>query len=434
MRKQLCPLIAFLLVTTSGALPARGASTPGEEPRSLDDCYAAALKRSDTVAMQADLIDEFEEQYKQSISAVAPAINGTGSYQLQETPSNSTASSLFPSTQGTLKVTADQPLFRGFREFAGIRQRVALRDSQVATWRQAAAQLYSDTSAAYYNVLSLERQLADLYLQRDADVKYVNELIARMKIGRSRETDVLTERVQVATLDAQIETQLGLISTAREVLVFLTAYPKDIPLKGEGDLSSKTMTLESYINRVDDRPDVLAATRALDAAKEGVPLAWGQHLPSLDLVGDYYLARPGLLSDVHWDVALTGSIPIFAGLSILSQTRQAEAAVRQADHSADNIKRTAEQQIRTYYSSVQSDLLQVDKYAKATDLAIKTYQQEIHDYRLGLVTILDVLQAESSAWNTRRTLDAARFQARLDLVNLEVSAAERPAGLSNPLF
>src|SRR5260221_9419928 len=83
-----------------------------EEPLSLKDCFKAALKRSEVLATQQELVVQAEENYHRAWGTILPAINGSYSYFHQDAESSA--------EQKTLKIMADQPLFRGFRDFAAV--------------------------------------------------------------------------------------------------------------------------------------------------------------------------------------------------------------------------------------------------------------------------------------------------------------------------
>jgi outer membrane protein len=86
----------------------------------------------------------------------------------------------------------------------------------------------------------------------------------------------------------------------------------------------------------------------------------------------------------------------------------------------------AEQEVRASYRSVEYDRSQIDALTAATEAALKNYEAQVRDYRLGLVTNLDVLQALTALQQNRRALDRVRFASKLDYVRLEAAAARRP--------
>src|SRR5947207_9367776 len=96
----------------------------------LDEYFAAALQRSEIVANQIELIRQAEERYNQARSGVLPTVNAVASRFWQDPVAAGTSStSPVANRQSLAALTLSQPVFRGFREFAGLRQTQALVDA-----------------------------------------------------------------------------------------------------------------------------------------------------------------------------------------------------------------------------------------------------------------------------------------------------------------
>jgi outer membrane protein len=394
----------------------------------LDAYFTAALQRSEVVATQSELIRQAEERNKQASAALLPTLNGVASYTWQEEPPpgapGTTPSNL--SRQPLAKLTANQPLFRGFREFAALRQTRALTDAQGADYRNARLLLFKDVVLNYYTVLSLEQDLRNLGEEIRQNEEREKDIQARIRIGRSRVSEVLNVQATISTLRAQIEQQQGQLSVARESLAFLSGLDAATPLKDSEPESPAPEPLDHYLAGVPERPDVQASEKRLAAAQENVTIAKGAHLPSLDLNGNYYFERPGYLDDINWDVQVALTIPIYSGGSLQSKVREAGSQQTQAELALSQVRRLAEQEVRSLYDNLLADRAQVAAFEKSTEAARKSYEAQSREYRLGLVTNLDVLQALTTYQQNQRALDRARFTAKLDFLRLLASSSRRP--------
>ncbi len=326
-----------------------------------------------------------------------------------------------------MRLTATQPLFRGFREFAGLRQTKALINAQTEDYRHAQIQLFRDVSQNFYDVLAIEQDLKNLEEQINQNLERETELKDRVRIGRSRLGETLTGQTTVSTLRAQVEQLRGQLQAAREALAFLSGLESNTPLRDTETLPTRLDPLDEYLTQVPLRPDVKASQQRITAAQENITVAKGAHLPTLDLNANRYLERTGSESDVDWDVQLALTIPLYAGGSTQSRVREAASQRNQAEFSASQTQRLADQEIRSSYQSVLSDQARLDALEKATDAARKNYQAQLRDYRLSLVTNLDVLQALSTYQENQRTLDRARYTAKFNYLTLQTAAMRRPA-------
>jgi len=415
--------VGLLLGLLSGVGSAQAA-----ESLALDQYYDAALKRSEVVATQSELIHQTEEHYNQANSALYPTVNGVASYTRQDPiPAGDLSTSSSPNRQSLAKVMATQPLFRGFREFASLRQSKALLGAQNDDYRNACVLLFKDVVQNFYTVLSLEQDLKNLDEEINQALDREKELNTRVRIGRSRVSEVLTVQTTISTLRAQVEQLQGQLRTAREVFAFLSGLEATTPLRDTEALPASVEPLDEYLARLALRPDVKASRQRLTAAQESVSVARGAHLPSVDLNANRYLERTGSLKDVTWDVQIALTLPIYSGGLLQSKVSEAVSQRTQSELSASQVSRQAEQEIRSAYQSVVFDASQLAALEKATEAARKNYEAQRHDYRLGLVTNLDVLQALTTFQENQRALDRARYTAKIDFFRLQAAAVRRPA-------
>ncbi len=396
-----------------------------DEALTLDGYFAAALTRSEVIATQSELIRQAEERYQQANATLYPTLSGVAAYTWQDSGARDQAAS--PTRQPLARITATQPLFRGFREFATKRQTQALVDAQSDDFHYASAQLFKDVAQNFYDVLTLEQDLRNLGEQIKQYQQRTKELQDRIRIGRSRSSETLTVQSVISTLCAQVEQRKAELGAVREAFAFLSGLPATTPLRESEALPATELgTLDEQLARVSLRPDVKAAQQRQIAAQENVAVARGAHLPSLDLNANHYLVRRGSLENVDWDVQLLLTVPLYEGGGLQSRIREAQSQHTQTELGTSQVRRQAEQEIRTLYQNIQFDRAQLEALEKATDAAQKNYSAQQRDYRLGLVTNLEVLQAQTTFQENERALDRARFSAKLNLLRLQVATVRRP--------
>ena len=107
--------------------------------------------------------------------------------------------------------------------------------------------------------------------------------------------------------------------------------------------------------------------------------------------------------------------------------REAQSQKDQAELATTRARRLADQEIRSFYQTVVLDRSRLDALEKATDAAKSNYETQRRDYRLGLVTNLDVLQALSTYLENQQALDRVRYNVKLNYMRLQAAAVRRPA-------
>ncbi len=415
----LLPLLYFVSIS----LPAISA-----EGLTLENYFAAALQRSETTAIQQEQVYQAEEHYNQANSALLPTVNAIGTYtRLDPLPPSSPQTPGNLSDQRVSRIAATQPLFRGMREYAALRQSRDLLTAQQQDYRRARVVLFTDVVQNFYAILALESDLTNYTEEIRLNQERETDIRARVRIGRSRASELLNVQSTISTLRAQIEQLRGQLQVAREAFAFQSGLDAKTPLNDTTVLPEQLEPLESFLAGIAQRPDIHAAQQRLAASSEGISIARGAHLPTLDLNANYYLQRPGYLNDSKWDVQLALTIPLYTGGSIQSKVREAGSQRNQAELTQSQLLRHADQEIRAYYQSSTADLVQLQALQNATSAAKKSYEAQLREYKLGLVTNLDVIQALTNYQQNQRAMDRVHLTAKSDYLHLLAAAARLPA-------
>lgn len=386
------------------------------------ECYRAALKRSETVGIQDQAFVQANELEKQAKAILVPQLSANATFLLQQQEN-----AAVQSRQDTIRLTGTQTLFHGFREFALIRQRSAQSDQQKALLKDAARSLFYDVADAYYGTIALEADARNYSNELDVNRHRLKDLEGFRRVGRSRTSEVLSQRANIASLEAALEGVRGQLRVQRDVLAFLDGMPPETPL-GDGEtVPSSAENLDAYLAGINNRADLEAGKAALRSAENAVSASRSYHWPAADLTGNYYLQRPtGTLGNVKWDVSLLVSFSIFQGGAIQSQVRQAVAVEEQATLQLSRAQRLANEEVRRFYDLVTSGQVQLMKLNEFADLSKQNYEAQQRDYSHGLVTNLEVLQATSSWQVALRTRERQIYTLKSEYLKLQAAAGKRP--------
>jgi outer membrane protein len=398
-----------------------------EPPATLADCYAAALERSDTLAVESERLRQAEARIRQARGAALPTLAMTGAYLVQQASGEDPLRRAFaPTTQPSARVTVTQPLFRGFREFAALRTARHLRDAQAAARRWAEILLYEDVVAAFHETLAAEHEVASLEAQTGVYDRLVADLERRAATGRSREGEVLAARAARARTAAQLAAARGREAAARETLRFLTGFGPDRVLATPAGDPAPLGGLADYLAGAAGRPDVTAAEARREAAGEDVAVARGARWPALDLVGNYHLVRSGFLEDIRWDAQVALTVPIFNGGVTGARVLEAESRHRESGREAERVRRGAELEIRTAYAQAAAAEREVEALRAAAAAAAASETRQRAEYDLGLVSNLAVLEAVAGRLEAERALVRAELGLRAARLRLDAAAGRAP--------
>lgn len=402
----------------------------------LDQAVQSTLEKNESLTQSREQLRQIEEQVTQTKSAIYPSLSLNGTYLQQPVPESPVAEQFFPEKQTTANFTLAQPLFRGFREFAAVRRQNNIYTAQKQSHLAKKIQLYQEVAKSYMQVLALEQDLRNVEAQKAIYQRRIRDLQARTRRGESSSTETLTAQSTAAALDAEFQILNASLRSARESFSFLTGLPVDVPLS-DSEAFNDLMSLkpvEEYLSRIDERPDIKVAKEQYGASDEAVSIAKGGHWPSADLVGNYYLVRPdGYLRDLKWDVQLKVSIPIFEGGLRQSQVREAASKRAESEIEITRLRRKSEAEIKSLHETLRLRTDQLKALKLSADLSEKNYQVLLRDSRRGLSRSIDVQLGLTEYRVAKRNYDQARYQARLERIQLELAAAHIPPVLKKDI-
>jgi outer membrane protein len=382
----------------------------------LDEAFDRALAQSEALAQQAEAAAEAWVRVDELWSAVRRSLSLVGS-QLYQDQSHGAGSR---TSRPDLHAAAHQPLFTGLREFLALRVAKSQGRSAELDLARAKDLLFSDVSAAYLDLFGLHRELGIRKALVEITLDRIRELKEREKIGRTRRSEVLAAQSQLAQLFAEFEQAERRELDAQETLRFLTGLP-DRLVPAEAPLAPPA-PLERYLESCRTRPDVEARRGDAAAAQVSVEIARRARWPAAALDGNYYFRRVGPVEDVRWDLLFSASLPLYQGGRTAAQVAQGAARRRRAEAALAQVLRKAETEVRIAYSDVQSGLSAVTAFERAVALAEANAKSQADDYRLALVTNLDVLGALNNLQQTRLRLDQARVDLVLSRIRLDAAA------------
>lgn len=411
-------VLAATLSASGGTLP------PG---LTLKAAFSAARSHAENIRIQKGTVNQAEERLGQAKGALFPTVAAIGTYTRQHAPESSAGNRAFTQpTQRNVRLNLTQPLFRGFAEYAAWRSADIQLELQRERERAEVVSLYEQLVVAYFDLLSATQDRRNLIALRDLTDRRVDDLRARVRIGRSRKGELLSAQAQAASVRAELEASEATIAQLREGLSNLTGVPAIGELDHQPAPPAAAPDLGALLKRIDFRPDVMAQRKQVETTGESVAIARAGHWPTFDFFGNYYLDRTGVLQNSKWDIGLNLSFPLFQGGVISSRVREAAEEEQKQELTASRLRSDSETLVRQRHHALSGALSRLRSIAEALSLSEENYKEQNRDYSLGLVTNLDVLQALNLYVDNQRALDRTRYEAESTYRLLLASVAEIP--------
>ncbi|MDO8461984.1 MAG: TolC family protein, partial [Deltaproteobacteria bacterium] len=198
----------------------------------LEDCYQKSLVHIESVAIQEEEIHAAEGRYWQAIGTALPHISARGTEFIQDTSSapasgETIGSSFLRQTKPEVALHLKQPIFQGFREFKSISGSSADRQRVKFDTERKGQLLFLEVAEVFLTVRQLENDLEILESQKKVMTDRTKELRGRVRLGKSRRSEILTTESQAANLEAEIARIRGSLAITRETLSFITGIRQD---------------------------------------------------------------------------------------------------------------------------------------------------------------------------------------------------------------
>ncbi|MDO8803303.1 MAG: TolC family protein [Elusimicrobiota bacterium] len=406
-------LIPLLFALLPCGLPAQEFSTGGMRPITLGEACALSLAKSEQLAQQGEGIKQLEAAERLLNAAFRPSFDLNASQYKQQNSASV--------TRGYL--SGSYSLFSGMRDYISQKAAAARTGAAQLDLARAGQQLYLGVAQAYLNLLAAQREVLIRGEQLDVTGKRIAELEARVDIGRSRKSEAVAVKTQLAQDKASYLNAAAAERLAQQALMFLTGLDADL---APGGISlSGEAALESYLKTALQRPDLAARRKSLEVTGYLLDVQDRNLWPTVTVSANYYVVRHPLPDPVNrWDGNLAVNIPLYKGGAAQAQRQAAYSVKRAAVTALQLAERQALTEVRSAYEELKYSALQAASLEEALALASGNALYQEEDYKLGLVTNLDVLSALNTVQQTRLALSQARVQEIWTLLKLKTAAGQ----------
>jgi outer membrane protein len=393
-------------------------SARSKKTMTLFDLYSLSVYRTERMAIEGENGVQAQAHRMGAIGQFLPQLQFSASKYY---PSPETGNSFLP--RSTVALYAQQNIITGLKEISQFRKAGAETRMREHTLRDAAGQLLLDVSGAYMNVIRITKGLRNREKILDNYRGIAAELEKRVAIGRSRPSELLQIKSQIFTITAQIESMKNSLEQAQNVLSYLTGMPLPILISETiPDAKPASLTAEP-VSLIVGRYDVRAAQEQLDMANAGLIAAYGGFAPNLYITGGDRIYQQTMKGHDYY-VGLNATMPLFSGGETLAAVKESRSLVRQAELTLSQTKRKAVQQITDGATAYRSTLHQIESYRKALEVAEVSYRTLLEEYRLKLVSILDVFSALTTLENARDAYEGVVIDHQLSRISFGVATGE----------
>lgn len=314
--------------------------------------------------------------------------------------------------QRTAHVGLTQTLFRGGAEYYAVK--IANNFPEIAEYQKIVAelQLYNQLAGIFYSAIRLKNEQKILEEQNKILQDRVKTLEYRSKIGRSKNTEVLAAKSNLARVKAELQNVSNQLALAH---LQLSNFSGLSSLENIADANEVTTYVipESWKQKLLQSPTIIQAELQLKNLKSEVGVAEGNFLPRLDLDGRYFLERAGILRDSSWEVTVNASWNLFAGGNDKSDRRIRTLRTYQQEAVLNETKINMQNDFAVLSSNFEKQKKIINELKNSVDLARQNYKAHLVEIDQGLVNHLDILRVLEDYLQTQRNYELQIFSAKV---------------------
>lgn len=384
----------------------------------LDQLVASGLENNYDIAAAMARAREAQARLKlagagDNLSAIADL---GGDIEERRTLSGDEDATTTQSLFGTLSAVLPLDVFgRTRREVEAAR---AGLESAQAQLNSVVLSTSSAIAGEYLRLRGNQRQLELLRESVDLQEQTLSIVRSRFKAGLSPELDLQRAITSVENLRADIPPLKESLRNSRDRLAGLTGR---FPGAYE-DLLSEQKDIPEYRSRIPDlvplqvlnvRPDVRQAEAQLKQAIAAIGVAEAAYYPAFQLSGQIGISAAGISSTPATDVLIASLGALIEQIVTAGGAREAnleiaEAQAQEALADYEQALRIASEEVETSLAAIKASLERQSSLEKAVQSSERSFYQAEGLYQQGLISFLDVVDAQRVLASAEQRLAAER--------------------------
>lgn len=399
------------------------AASAQDGPMSLSDCLNMAMKNNQGIAIARYDEQIGDQQVRQTRGRALPQVSGSGNL------TDNYKRQVLVLTAGTFGATEDQvvPVGNVFNTSASVNASQAILDPAVFTalkaaragkdyYKQSTKQMEEDviynTAQTYYSILAAMEQVKALDSNIAKLTKIVQATQGQYDNGLARKIDL--DRISVNLTNSQTARlrQLNQVAVLTANLKVLLGVPMetDIVLDGlsfseiEQEVGQQSPALDFNVT---DRTEIKVLDAQIMLTDLQTKAIRAENYPSLSAFANYsyngvtnkfgdFFQQDGAIWYGVGSFGLNLKVPLFDGFARQARTKQSYLQMKQLQTRKDNVSLSLRAGYQSALVQMENSTSSIIAQKKNVELAKDVSSSSEANYNLGLATLTDLLEAQSS--------------------------------------
>jgi len=423
--------IRIIAVLLAGLFSASYASA--QEVLTLQDAIKYALQNKADAKKAALEVENAEYQIDEVRGSALPQINANGNLKYSiiipemafDMGGQSITAKMGRPWNSAMMVSLNQQLFNQ-SVFTGLKAANTTREFYAINKDLTEEQLIERVAKAYYDVFQTQLNLETIDINLNSTTKTRDVISGLVDAGLGKKIDLDRTNVAVNNLKANRQIVVNALELQENALKFAIGMPmdRDVELPKETFDVNAGIVLESM--NVDNRTEVLLSKKQIELLELNKKAKIADLYPKLSLGADFGWSGFGngfpIGGDFMWpktsSVGLNLSIPIFAGGSTKSRINQADIQIRQAQVALDDTKLGLSLANDNAKAQIKNSLITINTNRSNVNLAKEVLEDTNNNYKNGLATLTELLDAENAYADAQNNLNTALLNYKVAEIQL----------------
>ncbi len=288
-------------------------------------------------------------------------------------------------------------------------------------------QIIAQVAKAYVGLLLAFENQAVVVQALDTAQAHLKLIQDRFRSGLAVKSDVLRAQVRIADLEQQRLMAGSQIQVAQAMLHAAMGQPDDGRIEPTTPITRCKPTdgvLDQWIEQaLDQRPDLKQVALQEDIAEKQIARARAGHYPTLALQGNYEINSEDFSdSNDNYSVGAVLRVNLYSGQRISSQAAAAKSMMAKVQALRKAMQLGARVQTQRAFYQAQSSWQSIAVSRQAVDQAEEGLRIVANRYSSGLLTIVDLLDAQTALQQMRTQHFKALHDYKVARIELALAA------------
>ena len=404
-------VISVLLLAALGT--PSSASWAQDRPLTLETSLRMALKANPDLQARQAALEASRSGVTGARSDRYPSVGLTGSAARYDTGETGAVD------RHDLGLSLRQTLYRGGRVDAGVDAAQSALAADQSTVAAARSDLILAVRQAWYRVAQAQRLVVSAEQGLERSLLNLEYADAQLEAGLGTRPDVLRARVDVSAAELELTQSRNTVESAKATLNALMGRPPSLPLELAPDAVEEPLdplpSWEELLGMALETREELRVARARTARQEAVVrIAQGAFLPTVNADAGLNRGAAGSRTPREsWSVGVAFSLPLFEGFAPTAEVQAQRAFLEASRFDETAARQRIEGEVWDAYLFEDESASRLDNARALFDAARENLEAAQESYRLGLGSMIALVDARTAFTDAERILIQAQYDRRI---------------------